>query len=235
MAGSKKCPAKTRRNSMRETASFHRFCDLPPEIRNKIYSLLLVTEDPIAIDFDIWSGSRPQDSIRAFKYPHGGPLPPREVALLRVNQSMLLETAPILYGYNTFSLNQGSLYTWDILRTFVHCLPQLSLKSIRHLDLDYPYTYNSEYTKLDVGPDIGIGYDLLKHFPRLSNFNLTFTRWMDSSDLEGLQGIYDKCPRDCKVSVGAATRSYDISRKQSPYYEAAAIQMMKEWKWEVRL
>ncbi|KAK0266399.1 hypothetical protein LTS09_000351 [Friedmanniomyces endolithicus] len=109
------------------------FDDLPPEIRNEIYSLTLCSDTPAKIDAErrLTEGlpRRPRVHVRSRmdKTPH------LNATLLRTSHGIYAEAAPILYGANTFSFaSESTLHTFlkmigdsrNVLCSALHLLKQ---------------------------------------------------------------------------------------------------------------
>ncbi|KAK1076437.1 hypothetical protein LTR33_008949 [Friedmanniomyces endolithicus] len=107
------------------------FDDLPPEIRNEIYSLTLCSDTPAKIDAErrLTEGlpRRPRVHVRSRtdKIPH------LNATLLRISHRIYAEAAPILYGANTFSFVSEST-----LHTFLEMIGD-SRKYVRRIEIMY--------------------------------------------------------------------------------------------------
>ncbi|KAI9790259.1 MAG: hypothetical protein M1816_005284 [Peltula sp. TS41687] len=81
------------------------FLDLPPEIRNKIYELLLVSDEPITR----LAPSQPEKMHWDHLY-HPIRHPGLSTAILRVNKQIYAEASAVLYGANKFRYWIGEWY-----------------------------------------------------------------------------------------------------------------------------
>ncbi|KXS94051.1 hypothetical protein AC578_3384 [Pseudocercospora eumusae] len=123
------------------------FEDLPPEIRNKIYHLALVDEDPIlavyhptrsnkCFLYSAAGGIRNHPSIRSL----GPILRGFPVQLLRTNKAIFIEAAKVFYGSNTlvFWIGKAPLNYMDFFfgPTTTHDLqPRSTLQYMRNIKL----------------------------------------------------------------------------------------------------
>lgn len=103
-----------------------RFLDLPAELRNRIYSLLLEDENPLQLGYE--DKQRKHLTLKSSKKTPKAHLHPE---ILLTCHQINSEATPILYGNNTFSFNHGS--TLDVPSILSH-FPS-SIKYIRHISL----------------------------------------------------------------------------------------------------
>jgi len=91
-----------------------RFCALPPEIKDKIYRLLLVKESDLTtppVEPDLFCIC--DDEVCVCPNPLGDGEPGLQPAILRANRQICEEAAPILYGENCFEFNVGMGWITD--------------------------------------------------------------------------------------------------------------------------
>ncbi|KAK3620085.1 hypothetical protein LTR56_023623 [Elasticomyces elasticus] len=97
------------------------FLDLPPEIRNIVYSLALHHEDSLQLD---------KHPVRLVNYRHQSRRRHKRelrlkqiayinVSLLRVSRQVYNEAAPVLYGSNTFAFSTLQTYSEACLLAFL--------------------------------------------------------------------------------------------------------------------
>lgn len=145
---------------------FFRFLDLPPEIRQMMYDILLEEEDPISMTTykPVYRPRRPcRDTFRSRRSPDHLPyrwnsaigkwvdMPPSPArTLLLLNKQIYAEVVPTIYGSNTFAFDD-----LKDTRLFLETIGS-NRKHLRRLSLDG--TANS-YTAKDAKPM----FKLLKH------------------------------------------------------------------------
>jgi hypothetical protein len=134
------------------------FLSLPIEIRTQIYKHLLLSPTPIQISLT------PVPDLQPLTY-----------SLLKVNKTVSLEAAQILYHCNTFSFSRPEFNrvspidadTWDVLFSFLHIIGPANRTHLRnlHLHISYPCTVEmtSNGTILGDGP---APYWIRKVYPR---------------------------------------------------------------------
>ncbi|KAL8668543.1 MAG: hypothetical protein Q9168_006835 [Polycauliona sp. 1 TL-2023] len=98
------------------------FLGLPREIRDQIYELLLVHQQPINPLFRL-------TRIETQNFSPG---------LLRANKTLHLEASPLLYARNRFDLGLGKP---GMIASFLEGIGPHHSNNIRHLQIDYPYFY----------------------------------------------------------------------------------------------
>ena len=99
---------------------------LPLEIRNKIYSQLLVTQERITV----WSAPSlvPSEALGS----QNPKLPSLTLSLLRVNKTISLEAAAIFYYSNTFLFTGPE--TWDPLYSFLLIIGAKNRGHLKHIE-----------------------------------------------------------------------------------------------------
>lgn len=91
------------------------FLDLPPEVRNKIYELVLIVPDIIWIHHKWSKNSRERQIPKQLDRYVDQRDPTPAVHLLLVSRRIHNETAPILYGSNRFELQDlRSIEAWTV-------------------------------------------------------------------------------------------------------------------------
>ena len=137
------------------STSFHRFLDLPHELRDKIYSYVLVPDSPIEfapIYVSIEYGGEVPRLAHLHKYSeqslfwngeHGGryhrdrymsQIQP-SLMLMRVSKQIKLEATPVYYGQEfRFTNPQG----WHILHHWLKIIGHKNRQLLRHLVVGYP-------------------------------------------------------------------------------------------------
>ncbi|KAI9874916.1 MAG: hypothetical protein M1830_009131 [Pleopsidium flavum] len=91
-----------------------RFCALPPEIKNKIYRLLLVKENDIntpPVESDLFCNC--DDEVCVCPNPLDDGRPGLQPAVLLANRQICEEATSILYGENCFDVNVGMGWITD--------------------------------------------------------------------------------------------------------------------------
>ncbi|KAI9763175.1 MAG: hypothetical protein M1835_007903, partial [Candelina submexicana] len=131
-----------------------RFLSLPPELRLRIYRLLLSRHEPISLSYLGPGNSTGTDvvvetRVNSAKAYRPAPLPPPladplNISILGVSKLLHNEGRPVLYSENIFTVHTGSA-----IRS-LNSLHQRSRSLIRHVNLSIP----SHYDILDEFPDI---------------------------------------------------------------------------------
>ncbi|KAI9716692.1 MAG: hypothetical protein M1812_005230 [Candelaria pacifica] len=131
-----------------------RFLSLPPELRLRIYRLLLKRNEPISISHINHGNSTGTDVVvetrgNTTTARRPTPLPPPstdplDTSILGVSKLLHHEGRPVLYSENTFTVHTGSA-----IRS-LNALHQRSRSLIQHVSLSIP----SYYDILDEFPDI---------------------------------------------------------------------------------
>ena len=104
------------------------FFNLPREVRNEIYSEVLVVEHPVFLFQD---GS-PRVETFAPDKPH------RWLSLLFVNRQMHREASAVLYGLNDYYLVDATQQQVDLLGSFVQSIGSMNSGSLSHLCINFP-------------------------------------------------------------------------------------------------
>jgi hypothetical protein len=118
------------------------FTSLPPEIREKIYKLLLISSEPIVVSPKPLNDS-PYDRSRG----QFTSLAPLTLGLLAVNTTISKETTPIFYRSNTFKVSREERIRscrmikklhdhWDILYSFLRCVGPDNRSCLRNLEME---------------------------------------------------------------------------------------------------
>ena len=110
------------------------FFDLPPEIRNAIYELVLCHDEPLRILSSMLNRAETDDILVAMNDGQTPRVP--SASLLSANRQINSEATPVMYGANTFFM--GPLET----PTFISNINS-STKHLRHITLQA--TYKPEY------------------------------------------------------------------------------------------
>lgn len=116
------------------------FTSLPLEIRNKIYGLLLISSEPIAVytklSILLGEGYYPE--------PHEPQLSSKVAAvtfgLLRVNRMISIEAAAVFYHYNVFYFGGSQQWPlvdpWDPLYSFLFTIGDRNRSYLRYLEAE---------------------------------------------------------------------------------------------------
>ncbi|KAH6724333.1 hypothetical protein BKA61DRAFT_27660 [Leptodontidium sp. MPI-SDFR-AT-0119] len=120
------------------------FTSLPLEIRNKIYALLLISSDPIAV-----YTKRSILPIGEHFYPPDHPPPHHQpgskvstitFSLLRVNKTISIEAAAIFYKHNIFHFRGSQQYPlvdpWDPLYSFLLTIGDRNRACLRYIEAE---------------------------------------------------------------------------------------------------
>ncbi|KAH6847959.1 hypothetical protein B0I37DRAFT_154755 [Chaetomium sp. MPI-CAGE-AT-0009] len=129
------------------------FLDLPSELRNMIYDLALVREDPIKP----WPHSHGQECWKDPSKPwsHFRVQECWTPGLLRANQPIHREASSILYGRNCFNFtNAVTLEAPDQLVSFLKNIGPNNAGYIQHVLIDFPVIYRMEEA-IDILANIG--------------------------------------------------------------------------------
>ena len=193
------------------------FLRLPPEIRLKVYRILLLRNTSIQIRprlrvphrADVPSSSLPPGQID-FAIPGlieveiEGIITrnPLSVRLLRSCKQIWQEASDVLYGENVYAFPGGLLEIYESLECLQFC-PTMK-KTIQKMRLNpnffAPYMNPYDQTPLtalrESGPIheipvMGNIYQLLRHFPRLRSFVLVFN--LDGSPPHGMEALKRLC------------------------------------------
>jgi hypothetical protein len=113
------------------------FLDLPPEIRNKIYELLLISSKPIYVY------TPPADPIEGAREARRSKVADVTLGLLKVNYLIWTETTSIFYHNNIFAFQNEHRYPtvelWDIVYSFLSIIGGKNRSSLRYLEVDVPW------------------------------------------------------------------------------------------------
>jgi hypothetical protein len=194
------------------------FLSLPIEIRTQIYKHLLISPTPIRISFN------PSPAITK-------DLQNLTLTLLRVNKTVSLEAAQILYHCNTFSFSHPEFSrvspidadTWDILFSFLHIIgpPNRAHLQNLHLNISFPLTVEmtSNGTILGYGPE---PYWIRKVYPR-DNFTrlhgIGLKMWPDRSGVPVARVDFVSPAIEASFRLlGGGNRKLRILIQQGDYY-----------------
>ena len=106
------------------------FSDLPPELRNAIYELVLRHDEPLRILSSMLDRNQTDDILVAMGAGHSPRVPP--ASLLRANRQINSEATPIMYGANEFFMGAMEI------PAFVSSIGT-STKHLRHVMLQATY------------------------------------------------------------------------------------------------
>ncbi|PBP18187.1 hypothetical protein BUE80_DR010742 [Diplocarpon rosae] len=107
-----------------------RFKRCPPEIRNKIYALLVVSPGPLVVSSPR-TGRQKREGARE---------PTMACAIMRVDKQISRESRAVFFAHNTFALGTGrygAIYAANVhgLQVFTELMPRWSLRAITQLAL----------------------------------------------------------------------------------------------------
>ncbi|KAL9604312.1 MAG: hypothetical protein Q9179_001897 [Wetmoreana sp. 5 TL-2023] len=243
----------------RAMAQSFRFRDLPSEIRNMIYRLCLVNRSPVSVKVDglcSYYVGRPTDAqeygkdekvhLVSSSHPSRYEALTINANLIRINQITHHETAPILYGLNTFQFL--GKYWWIDFSYFDRRLSQVSHQYIRKLDIRLPdieriYSHEIKVSRFSESSTYGL--DILKRFANLKDFTLHVFDDITTSEIALLQQIRDGCVEGCQVHlhIRAGTTYQPESRSglrnRVKYLDrvvrisSEALEEMRAWDWRV--
>jgi hypothetical protein len=104
------------------------FLDLPDEIRNRIYEIVLIILHPLYVFQD------PGSPVATF-----APDRPRQwLALLHTNRQISVEACAVLYAINHFEFVDITQRQVGVLRSFLDCIGPVNAASLSHLCINFP-------------------------------------------------------------------------------------------------
>jgi hypothetical protein len=136
------------------------FLTLPIELRNRVYELCLVHQEP----FDPWieDSDEPQELT---------------LGLLRVNKRVYHEASHVFYAYNGFNFSMG---TSQDIASFLVQIGRNNAESIRHISVDFPQFVNLEAGDVTLDDNsTGILINIQSSCPNLST--LTTSRYSSNA------------------------------------------------------
>jgi hypothetical protein len=149
------------------------FFNLPPEIHNEIYFLLVISPQPIKI-------CSPRSKVQIRRKVN----PSNFCQLLCVNKQMNAESAMMFYAVNTFTIGNGPFGSKSItnlhgLRAFIKRVPANHLSGIRTVGIEIHKRWfggrKGFGTQLDAENLHSITRALKKHFKRLEVVKFSYT------------------------------------------------------------
>lgn len=187
------------------------FGRLPPEIRNMIYHLCWMHEEPIRITVN-------ENHLSALDRP-GGRLIEGErhhiedlvhfstskpvavnASLLRANSTIHAEAIPILYGCTTF-LFPGR-YSWNDFSCFQSRLSSLASQNLRHIRIEFPKFKRFPWSTYDdLTGASKHGLRVLKDLACLESLTLWLKQPLRIDDFELLQHIRNSIPENCRINI----------------------------------
>ena len=178
-----------------------RFGHLPGEIRNQIYSLLLVDPNPISVrvkekcDFD----GLPYNEAKMYGDPDAVQLTSTtkhiiETGILFVNSTIYDEAIPILYGKNTFDFDGA--YAWNDFCFFNWNLRNTKGRHLSKVIIGFPeiwrWTPKGEIvSEFYASRDHGV--ELLKRLENLDTLSFSVSEDIMTYDIGPLKQIRDNC------------------------------------------
>ena len=179
-----------------------RFGHLPGEIRNQIYSLLLVDPDPISIeveeeyDFDHEPCNEAQiysdyDAVQLTSSTNHT----IEAGILFVNSTIYDEAIPILYGQNTFNFdgaypwNDFCLFNWNLRNTNSRHLNKVSIR-FPEIERWIERGIISEFNE-----SRACGIKMLKRLENLDTLSFSVCEDIMTHDVRLLKKIRDNCKK----------------------------------------
>ena len=184
-------------------AQAFRFGHLPGEIRNQIYSLLLVDPNPISIevqqDYDCYDEI--YDEVTEYGDADAVQLtsPTKhtiETGILFVNSTIYDEAVPILYGQNTFEFDGA--YAWNDFCVFNWNLRNTNSRHLSKVIIGFP-----EIERLTLEGEIvshfyasrDHGIEMLKRLENLDTLSFSVSEDIMARDIGLLKQIQDNCKK----------------------------------------
>ena len=178
-----------------------RFGHLPGEIRNQIYSLLLVDPNPISIEVEAEYGFYDEPYGEATIYADEDAVKLTsctnntiEAGILFVNSTIYAEAIPFLYGQNTFDFNGA--YPWNDFCLFNWGLRNANSRHLSKVIIGFP---EIERLALDSGisrefyESRARGIKMLRGLENLDTLSFSVSKDIMTHDIGLLKKIQDNC------------------------------------------
>lgn len=104
------------------------FLDLPIEVRNRIYEIVLVILHPLYLF------QEPGSPVETFAPDR----PLQWLALLHTNRQIYVEASAVLYAINHFHFVDITQRQVGVLRSFLDCIGYVNAASLSHLCINFP-------------------------------------------------------------------------------------------------
>ncbi|KAL8709503.1 MAG: hypothetical protein Q9220_005745 [cf. Caloplaca sp. 1 TL-2023] len=206
------------------------FCGLPLEVRNQIYSYLLVDNESIYLELEEndhkalrhWDWRKPMCYDHADGMPFETPYWPCQLQtnLLFVSKTIYEEASTIFYGSNTFGFTGAS--PWTELGLFINRMSTISRESLRSIEIEIAeFDFTNPESKIDL---------LLCQLPNLGALKLHV---IDNSlaNSARLQYIWDALKNIRLVRICFGVIDPFGVLEQNVKISTMVITHMREWGW----
>lgn len=231
-----------------------RFCNLPSEIRNKIYRLCLVDDVKIGIEEKEQDGFYDMDGyemkgedpyeygeiglVHTYNSWDGDKPIYMNLNLLFVDKTTYQEAATIFYGLNTFQFYYGC--PWRVLETFLLRLRRPGLDCFRRHDLQFPsierYVEGSSVKLRKPLSEVKFTITWMKSFPNLETLRLRVKDDIMSSDCNRIHWIARMLVKSRIVLDIGTALIWDVDRGEKNRLvriSAAAREVFRDCGWEL--
>ncbi|KAL8784384.1 MAG: hypothetical protein Q9213_003984 [Squamulea squamosa] len=221
------------------------FGKLPGEIRNQIYRLCLVSEQPLTIvpsNPTTTGANNPRSNVYSRSRLRVLDAENLNLNLMRVGGTVHEEVVPLLYGCNTFQFPGPDC--WKIFLRFDRALTDFSHDKIRKINIHFPIIQRRPYFEPGILSDHGFGTSqplskfskstcnglrILKSLPCLEVLTMHLTTDILDSDVFLLQKIHCSVNRTCQIIIDGG-----LQIKRPFFIGVKAVEKMRKWNWELR-
>ena len=209
---------------------FHRFRNLPLEIRRKIYRFLLVDSDSILLMVKGCFRFGNSPSSESQLYDDGDNvhltmvgLPCLQPNLLLANSTISEEASEVLYGENLFQFR--GKYCWNDFYYFTDRLTAVARRHIRNITIEFPYNFSGPGER---------GLFLLSRLASLQMVRFHVSEDIMLSDVALLRKIRESLADECRVvmAIGKASEYYVYGHDDRDVrISSTAVATMRGWGW----